>query len=547
MRRRLSFVCVFALLLHAPISWSDEPPTDDAEYVVLRGEPYKIYPAELLRKRGVNVPDVTREQNAAFVYFDAVNAMPDDDPELFEALSAASDGEWPEGELADRMNAYLDSSAEAMRLARTGSQMEGYFLPLFGDETAVLWELLLPSLSHQRRLTIVLAADAHRRARAGDPEGAVEHLLTAQRMGNHLGHGSTLIEGLVGIAVGSVASDRLAKFAETYDIPSDILTAAVAEMEASAADMPTFDELSRAEHALSQSFIDDMMDDPTKFGMITNGIPPGVLPIDYSGANWKKLASALRRVYLPDRAMKRNLNNYYDRIEQGTRKQKDGTPGSILEEDKLIEAIPAWDVVNYATIPSLAYTYEATLRYESNFERAKLRVATEAYRKDNGRMPPTLEALTPAYVRRINADPLTGYDFDYRPEKTPSGDIVGLEIVTRDSADELRKKRRTPAILTPRASKWRRYTMNYIERYELDAAQRNSAESILRDVEAKATIFERAQGAKLKELIERGDTETARNRMGPLDSLFDELTKRLDRLPTASQRAAVANSENGDD
>ena len=65
--------------------------------------------------------------------------------------------------------------------------------------------------------------------------------------------------------------------------------------------------------------------------------------------------------------------------------------------------------------------------------------------------------------------------------------------------------------------------MNYIERYELDAAQRNSAEAILRDVEAKATIFERAQGAKLKELIERGDTETARNRMGPLDSLFDEL------------------------
>lgn len=547
MTRRCLIYTMLALLMHAPQARSDEPQGDDDNHVVLRGESYRIYPAELLRQRGVHVPDLPRDENAAFVYFKAINAMPEIDPELTDLIDAATEGQWPEGELADRLNGYLDNCADALEFARQGSQMNGYFLPLFGEESASIYELLLPTLGHQRSIAKLLVADAHRRAQSGNHEGAIDNLLAAQRMGHHLGHGSTLIEGLVGIAISSLTTDRMPKFATTYDIPSDLLISTVAEMDAIAGDMPTFHELTRAEQAISLSLADDLIENPASFGMMTNGPSIGALPIDSSGPGWNNLATALRRVYLPDRAVKRHLNNYYERIREGTRKQDDGRPGTILEEDKLLEAIPPWDFVNHATIPSLAYTYEATLRSESNYQRAKLRIATEAYRKDKGRLPSTLNDLTPNYVARINADPLTGFDFDYRPEQLASGEIVGLETVTRDNAKELRKKRRTPAILTPRASMWRQYAMDFIERYDLDASQRNSAEAILRDVEAKATNFERAQGARIKELIDRGDVEKAENKMGPLNALFDELKKRLDRLPTASQKAAAADNSNGDD
>ncbi|MCB9851742.1 MAG: hypothetical protein H6819_01500 [Phycisphaerales bacterium] len=536
-----SIIAIAFLFTPSQTAAAEDAPIADENHVVLKGQLFEIYPLDKLESRGVRVKRIPNDQNAAYRYFDAINAMPSamDDGELTDAFHMAIGGEWPDGELAERLDAYLDQCAPALELTRQAAEMDDYFLPLFGSEYDSIFALLLPTLSDQRQLAKILVVDAHRRARNGDQEGALDNLLTAQRMGNQLGHGSTLIEGLVGVAVGALATDKLADFAESYDIDADLLRQTVTEMDAMSADMPTFEEMLGAEEAVSDNAIDDMITNPYMFSALSDAPAIGAFPIEQSNPGWKRLLGALRRVYLPDRAIKRHTHHYYDLIREGTKPTKDGTPGTILEEDKLFESIPSWDVINQALMPSLAHTYEANLRYRSNYERAKLRIAAEAYAKENGRLPQTLEALAPRYLPRVEADPMTGYDFEYRPERAASGDLVGLEDVTRQSAEELRKKRRTPAILTPRASKWRRYTMNYIEQYHLDDAQRNSAEAVLRDIEARAGAFERSQGAKIRQLIDSGDTESAKTKMGPLDKLFDELTKRLDRLPTAAQRAAA--------
>lgn len=538
----------FALILSpSQTQPANGAPTTDENHVILKGRSYEIFPLDDLEARGVRVKRIPSDQNAAYRYFDAINALPEikDDNELTQAIDDACDGKWPEGELRDRLNAYLDQSANAMELTRQAAQMDQYFLPLFrGDPNSdSIYSLLLPSLGDQRQLARILVADARRRADAGDFEGALNNLLTTERVGNQLGHGSTLIEGLVGIAVGALASDQLADFSEHYDIDPGLLRQTVDEMDALEANMPTFEEMLSAEQAVSENAVDDMITDPYMFNAFSNVPTFNRLPIESSGDGWQRLGAALRRVYLPDRAIRRHTHQYYEKLHEAIKPAKDGTPGTIVEEDKMFDAIPKWDVINQALIPSLAHTYETTLRFRSNYQRAKLRIAAQAYKKEIGHLPPTLDALSPRYLDRIEADPMTGYDFEYRPETTDAGEIVGLENVTRDKAEALRKKRRTPAILTPRASKWRRYTMNYMDRYDLNAPQRNSAEAILRDVEARAAAFERTRGAKIKQLIDRGDNESARKKMAPLDKLFDELTKRLDRLPTASQRAAVAKAE----
>lgn len=540
-------------LLIAPIQTAppDAAPAEDQTHVTLLGQTYEIYPLDKLEARGVRVKYLPREENAAFAYFDALNLMPTADESIQEAVNAAAKGEWPEGELAERLNNYLDQCAPSLDIARRAAHMDEYFLPLFRGDSDSIYALLLPTLSPHRQLSRVFVADAHRRAAAGELETAFDELLTVQRMGNQMGHGATMIEGLVGISIGTLASESLANFAVTYDVNPDLLRETTAEMDALAEDIPTFEDLLRAEEAISSGLVDDMIAEPAQMAAISNVPAIGTLPMEQSNPGWQRLAAALRRVYLPDRAIKRNVKQYYKRLREGTRPQNDGTPGTVLEEDTLLESIPAWDVVNQATIPSLSNCYETTLRYRSNFERAKLRVAIAAYTKDHNRMPPTLDALAPRYVDRVEPDPMTGYDFEYRPEifagdGSVSG-IVGLETVTRDNAEALRKKRRTPAILTPRASKWRRYARNYMDRYDLDASQRNSAESILRDVEARAAAFERSQGAKIKQLLDAGETKTAKDKMEPLDELFHELTKRLDRLPTARQRAAIAKSEDKED
>ncbi|HPF37186.1 MAG TPA: hypothetical protein P5081_13285 [Phycisphaerae bacterium] len=534
-------LCLFMISL-APAPAGDDTNVADESHVLIKGELYHVYPIDLLEARGVPVRRIPNEDNAAYRYFDAINLMPPADPEIADAIRKATNGEWPEGDLAERLDAYIDQCGPSLDIVREAARMPDYFLPLFGNASDSVYELLLPSLGDQRQLARILVVDAHRQALRGAHDTALENLMTTQRMGAQLGHGSTLIEGLVGTAIGAMASEQLVQIAEKNDIDSDALRRTVDEMDALAADMPTFEEMLAVEEAISQSAVEDLITDPAKFAAVTNSSPVGSFAIEQAGSGWNELLAALRRVYLPDRAVKRHTREYYKRVRKGVRPTKDGTPGTILEEDRLFESVPSWDIINQMLMPSLSNAYEVSLRSRSNFERAKLRVAATAYQRDHGSPPPSLEALVPGYLPRVNADPMTGYDFDYRPQTAESGGFVGLETVTRDNAEELRRKRRTPAILSPRASKWRRYVMGFSERYDFSESQRNSAEAILRDIEARAAAFERTQGARIRQLLDAGDMQTARGRMKPLDRLFDEMTKRLERLPTAAQRAAVADS-----
>jgi len=536
------------LICASTVGWGLAPPAreaDDADrFIGIKGKTYEIYPPEKLRARGIEAPDLPRDENAAFVYIDAINRLTDPPPDVGEAIDRAARGEWPEGELGDRLSAYLDESQASLELARAASNMPDYHMPLFRGDTDALFMALLPTMGPQRQIARLLAADAHRSARSGDHQRALDDLLVAQRMGHQLAHGMTLIEGLVGHAIGQLASDQLTSIAETEAIDPEVLRDVVDTMDAMAADMPTFEDLIRGEEAFSRSLVDDAIDDPRHFAMFAGpAIGPDMQPIDLDNG-WNRLFAALRRVYLPDRAVKRHSKRYFDAVRKAT-KPKDGTPGTVIEEQKLIEDVPAWDVLTRMTLPSVARIYEINLRYQSNQARAKLRLAIAGYREEHGGLPPTLEALAPAYVARVPVDPMTGYDFEYRPKMLESGAPAGLAPVTSENEEALRKKRRTPAILTPRASKWRRFVLDYADRYELNDAQRNAADAILRDVEAQAARFEQAHGARIKDLIEEGETDKAREQMGPLDKLYDEMKHRLDRLPTARQRANARSKAEG--
>lgn len=520
------------------------PPENSDRFIVIKGTSYEIYPPEQLRARGIEVPDVPRDQNAAFAYIEAINLLGDSPQDIAEDLSEAAHGHWPDGERGEKLSAYLDQIQPVLDRVRAASTMPEYHLPLFRGDTDSLFAALLPTLGDQRQMARLLAANAHRSAAAGDYQKAFDDLLATQRMGHQLTHGITLIEGLVGLAVGQLSSEQLTQLADTHDVDPAVLRETIDAMDAIAADMPTFDDLIRGEESFGRSLVDDLIEDPRHFAMFSGpAIGPDLVKIDRDNG-WNKLFTALRRVYLPDRAMKRHSKRFFDSVREST-KPKAGEAGAIIDEAKLIGEVPAWDVMTRTTLPSLARIYELNLRYQSNHQRAIFRLAVEAYRKEHGSLPPSLEALAPAYVAHVPVDPMTGYDFEYQPQLLESGAPTGLDRVTSENEEALRKKRRTPAILTPRASKWRRFTMDYVDRHGLTDAQRNAAEAILRDVEAKAARFEQSHGGKIQDLIDDGETEKARSEMGPLDKLYDELKRRLDRLPTAKQRALADSKSEG--
>ena len=94
---------------------------------------------------------------------------------------------------------------------------------------------------------------------------------------------------------------------------------------------------------------------------------------------------------------------------------------------------------------------------------------------------------------------------------------------------------------------WDRYVRLFVKRYNLDDTQRSAAESILTELKDRARAHHhrhRLRIAAMEELIRRpelGGTPAEIEKMivelyGPIDAMFAELQRRLERIPTRGQR-----------
>ncbi len=539
MKTRLLFCVVVALIAAPPVvAQPVDEGDDDANRVTILDQTYEFYPFELLEERGIEVPRIPREANAAFVYVEAMNArVPQPQGmEWREAYESALDGQWPDGEQGENIASWLEQNRPSFELALQASMMEQHYMPLMRGDSDALIAAVLPTLSPTRELSKNMVVYSTWLAAEGRADEAMDVLLAVQRMGHHVGDGQTIIEGLVGISVDALASRNISRLAETGTVSTEKLKEASAAMEAQARDSFKFEHMLEMERVWAESYVDDTIDGGSLL------LSPDLHPAPNAKSPWIKLARRIKRVYLPDRAMKEHIRAHYDAIKQAARREN-GVPGEMVDEAELFARVPQWDIISQIVLPSLSRAYELTLRSESNSTRARLATAVAAYKQERGEYPPALTALEPEYVSRVPIDPMTGYEFDYRVE---DGKPSGIEPINKKNIPKLIEKRKQPAILNPRASRWRRYVEDFCVRYDLSAQQRAAADAILRNMEGQAYAFERSHGAKLQELIEAGETERAKEKMGPLDRMYEELKKRLDAIPTAAQRAAAEKSTDGE-
>lgn len=523
---------------------SASPRAVQGETINIKGQAFRRFPPERLKQYGYEVPELAGEENAAYLYLDAINAAVDPPTDLQEALDAALGGAWPEGEPGERLAAWLEENEGSLELARRAAYLPDYYMPplIMGDDDNVpLINVVLPPLAPQRQLARTLAARAVYLRSQGRADEALTELLVAHRMGNQISHGNTLIEGLVGSAIDALAAKGFTQIAESGEARPEALKATLAEMDELSTSLPNWEEMIRREQLSGQSFIDDMIDMPGGLSGFGSGFINPASQGDSTG--WSMLARRLKRLYLPDRVMKKQLRAYYDTLASAGRPREDGTIVTI-EEDKLFAAISPWNLPVRIIAPSLSRANELVRRTEGNFLRAKLAVAAAAYQTEKGTPPPVLSALVPEYIASVPPDPITGADFDYQVVAGERPAVKGLELVTRDNEAEILKKRRSAAILSPRAARWRRYVQSAGERYQFTEAQRASADAILRELEARAARYEESEGAKLKALVEADQpSEELSHKLGPLDKIFDELKKRVEALPTAEQRRDAAKEQ----
>ncbi len=318
-------------------------------------------------------------------------------------------------------------------------------------------------------------------------------------------------------------------------------------MDALSGTFPDWEQMIRAEQAWAASMFDDALDLPGGLSLFTSGSGGNATRPPDNG--WSRLFSRLRRLYVPDRAMKKHFSDHFDALIAATRNE-DGRVGMNLDETALFARIPAWNVLGRIILPSLSRSHELTLRARSNFVRARTALAAAAYRRDRGQDPPSLSALAPDYLAEVPIDPMTGHELE-PVRDAPATAPGGIVLVTREMEPGLRAKRTKPVTGRPRKSRWRLYADRFGARYVLTPEQVASVDAIVRDMETRAARFERSRAEAIEKLSAAGQYGRLADELAPLNAMFDHLRRRLNAVPTAEQRAGAerkrkpANDEGG--
>jgi hypothetical protein len=145
--------------------------------------------------------------------------------------------------------------------------------------------------------------------------------------------------------------------------------------------------------------------------------------------------------------------------------------------------------------------------------------------------------------KRGEFDPSTWPGTERQPPPPPPQPRDPADPAVRDAVPASRPA--AQAELTEELQAWARFVEEFCDYYDLDAAQRGAALSILREMQERATAHHDRRRVELDRLermiagelpadpdeIERGIHEL----YGPIDEMFRELQRRLDPIPTPGQ------------
>ena len=132
-----------------------------------------------------------------------VNSSPSG--ELLEELQERLYRPWTLDELP-MMASWLDENGPALDLIVAVSRKPTFRIPLSQEnEDALLIQSLLPEVQQARAFARGLSVRANHRIAMGDIDGAIDDVLACKRFGCQVGHGSCLVQMLVGVAIEGIA------------------------------------------------------------------------------------------------------------------------------------------------------------------------------------------------------------------------------------------------------------------------------------------------------------------------------------------------------
>jgi hypothetical protein len=401
-----------------------QPP--EPEVVDIRGQQLSVWPVEDLRRRGFDIAEVPREQNAAWLYVEAANTYEEPPAELSDALEYAAHQRWPDN--VPDLARFLSSAAnrEAMDLCTRASRMDRCQVPYFGDPGGSVMMILLPNLAHVRSLSRLLTADGHRLEAEGNLRGATERYLTVLRMGSHTAEGLTLIETLVGVATWALGNGALQDMLTRHDLPAEDIRALLDDLGGLSARAPDMRRALRFEKQFAHAVLDEFLTKRMAFmdlgnvldGRAAESTSVGPSPPGSAGEGWSRLEERVARLLLPDRAIKRHIADYYGRLQEAAAMSAIEAQRAWPDLDQAaFGLIPRWDVILRILAPSLTRAVWLGRRADAEARATRVIAALRWQAASAAGTPPdALDALKELLSPEAWQDPFGEGPFTYRRE-----------------------------------------------------------------------------------------------------------------------------------
>ena len=419
MKTGMAFVSVvLSLLATSPLA------AGDPQSVTIRGEKFEVWPVEDLVKRGFDVAPVPRAENAAWVYVEAVNTYIELPETLEDAFKYAVDATWPNGHTELEEYVRLPGNQRAIELTCKAATMSGYQMPYSGDPRDSVLGMLLPSLSHMRFLAKLMIVDARRLETLYQYDNAVNLYVSVMRMGAHAGQGVTLIEGLVGMAIWRTGERAVSDMALRRPLSHRQLNTLLTEVNKLAPRLPTVDRGLQGERSVGPAVVDELCSRPVRLlANLRFEAEPGDMPFVPEGftANpedgWSRFELRIGRLIYPDRAIKRHMRGYYDKVLEKVKKGPAKAAAMPFDEEQYIhEVIPQWDVLSRILLPSMSRAVTIGERVKTEFAATRAVVAIRIYMLDHfGLLPATLHEVKETLPKDALIDPFSDDLLVYRP------------------------------------------------------------------------------------------------------------------------------------
>jgi hypothetical protein len=365
--------------------------------------------------------------------------------EIVDQQSEATSHLWTEQQYPN-LAAWLKFNEKPLVVLREATLRPRYFSPLIveseEDADALhggLITALLPGVQSTRSFARALSARAMLHLANNRPEAAWEDILTCQRLGRLVAEGPTLIEALVGIAIGGIASDATLVYIEHVN-PDAEQSALLARQLEKLLPLPRMvDRIGLCERfmflditqrvagtngtnfELLINLVGNSGRDDNRFSKaltkFTLRLTDWDLVLTKGNEAYDQIVAALR---VKDPIARRAAIDAFDRSITERAKQL-GNPLKILARIAASESAGeglgsvVGDVMISMLLPALSACQAAELRAFQLQDNLQVALALSAYHAEQGKYPATLAVLKPKYLKELPIDRFSGKALIYQP------------------------------------------------------------------------------------------------------------------------------------